>query len=426
MSKKNEDFFKEQKPWSKTKNDLLKNYLKPYFSKILHTKKKICYIDCFAGKGVFEDGSYGSPILALETIYDSIKQAKLDSIPDVECYFIELNHADDLNKNLDNYKNLHSKIKIEVIDGAYENNILNILSKKQDYNIFLYVDPYGIKALDSEIFIKISKLQLNSIEFLINFNSFGFFREACRVSSIDVVEDKKMNINKELEEYDMSKIIQVEELNKIAFGDYWIKTINDYNGHKNASDAEENIINNYKLCIAKYYKYIIQMPIKLNRNYNTKYRLVHITNHQDGCVLMAENMLKRNDEHKNNVQNKGQLDIEDYLRMYDDVVVCSTNNDEVIYSLDNKEIQSITIENTIAELLNNKRYYLTELYAILYSNLGVTNLKEKVKNILINLENNGTIQIKRIPQYTKTGKKTIFWEESGNKKILLEINNENN
>ena len=417
MSQKNEDFFKEQKPWSKTKNDLLKNYLKPYFSKILHTKKKICYIDCFAGKGVFEDGSYGSPILALETIYDSIKQAKLDSIPDVECYFIELNHADDLNKNLDNYKNLHSKIKIVVIDGAYEKNILNILSKKQDYNIFLYIDPYGIKALDSNIFIKISTLRLNSIEFLINFNSFGFFREACRVSSIDVVEDKKVNINKELEEYDMSKNIQVEELNKIAFGDYWINTIKDYNKHKNASDAEEDIINNYKLSIAKYYKYIIEMPIKLNRNYNTKYRLVHITNHQDGCVLMAENMLKRNDEHKNNVQNKGQLDVEDYLRMYDD---------EVIYSLDNKEIQSITIENTIAELLNNKGYYLTELKATLYSNLGVTNLKEKVKNILIKLENDGTIQINRTPKYTKLGKPTEFWEENKNNKILLEINNENN
>lgn len=417
MSQKNEDFFKEQKPWSKTKNDLLKNYLKPYFSKILHTKKKICYIDCFAGKGVFEDGSYGSPILALETIYDSIKQAKLDSIPDVECYFIELNHADDLNKNLDNYKNLHSKIKIEVIDGAYENNILNILSKKQDYNIFLYIDPYGIKALDSNIFIKISTLRLNSIEFLINFNSFGFFREACRVSSIDVVEDKKVNINKELEEYDMSKNIQVEELNKIAFGDYWINTIKDYNKHKNASDAEEDIINNYKLCIAKYYKYIIEMPIKLNRHYNTKYRLVHITNHQDGCVLMAENMLKRSSEHKNNVQNKGQLDVEDYLRMYDD---------EVIYSLDNKEIQSITIENTIAELLNNKGYYLTELKATLYSNLGVTNLKEKVKNILIKLENDGTIQINRTPKYTKLGKPTEFWEENRNNKILLEINNENN
>ena len=417
MSQKNEDFFKEQKPWSKTKNDLLKNYLKPYFSKILHTKKKICYIDCFAGKGVFEDGSYGSPILALETIYDSIKQAKLDSIPNVECYFIELNHADDLNKNLDNYKNLHSKIKIVVIDGAYEKNILNILSKKQDYNIFLYIDPYGIKALDSNIFIKISTLRLNSIEFLINFNSFGFFREACRVSSIDVVEDKKVNINKELEEYDMSKNIQVEELNKIAFGDYWINTIKDYNKHKNASDAEEDIINNYKLSIAKYYKYIIEMPIKLNRNYNTKYRLVHITNHQDGCVLMAENMLKRNDEHKNNVQNKGQLDVEDYLRMYDD---------EVIYSLDNKEIQSITIENTIAELLNNKGYYLTELKATLYSNLGVTNLKEKVKNILIKLENDGTIQINRTPKYTKLGKPTEFWEENKNNKILLEINNENN
>lgn len=425
MSKKNEDFFKEQKPWSKTKNDLLKNYLKPYFNKILYTKKKICYIDCFAGKGVFEDGSYGSPLLALETIYDSINQAKIDSIPDIECYFIELNHAEDLNKNLENYKNLHSNIMIEVINGAYETNILNILRKKQDYNIFLYIDPYGIKALDSGIFIKISKLQLNSIEFLINFNSFGFFREACRVSSIDVVEDKKVNINKELEEYDMSKNIQVEELNKIAFGPYWKKIIDNYNESKNAYDAEIDIIKKYKQCVRKYYKYVIQMPIKLNLNYNTKYRLVHITNHQDGCVLMAENMLKRISEHKQNVQNNGQLNIEDFLCMHEEVTVCSMNNDEIIYSIDDEEVNTKEIEDIIIDVLKKNKVYLKELYAILYSNIGVFS-KEKVKSILIKLENNGTIQINRTPKYTKLGKKTVFWEESSKTKILLEINNENN
>lgn len=425
MSQKNEDFFKEQKPWSKTKNDLLKNYLKPYFSKILHTKKKICYIDCFAGKGVFEDGSYGSPLLALDTIYDSINQAQINSIPDIECYFIELNHAEDLTKNLAKYKNFHSNVTIYIIDGAFETNILSILKKKQDYNIFLYIDPYGIKALDSNIFIEISTLRLNSIEFLINFNSFGFFREACRVFSIDVVEDKKVNINKELEEYDKSKNIQEEELNKIAFGNYWKNIIKNYNENKNAYEAEIDIIKKYKQCISKYYKYIIHMPIKINSNYNTKYRLVHITNHQDGCVLMAENMQKRCNEHKKNVQNKGQLNIEDFLQMDDDIMVCSTNNDEILYSIDDEEVTPKEIDDFIIAVLKKNNLYLKELYAILYSNIGVVS-KEKVKNILIKLENNAIIQISRTPKYTKSGKPTEFWEENRNNKILLEINNENN
>mgnify|MGYP003304257067 CR=1 FL=1 len=44
------DFFKEKKPWSEVKDALLGHYLKPYFQKILHTRRAIVYVDCFAGK----------------------------------------------------------------------------------------------------------------------------------------------------------------------------------------------------------------------------------------------------------------------------------------------------------------------------------------------------------------------------------------
>ncbi len=68
MSKKNDDFFKEKKPWSKVKDELLEGYLKPYIQKVLYTRKPIVYVDCFAGKGMFEDGNpcYPHPDLSLE------------------------------------------------------------------------------------------------------------------------------------------------------------------------------------------------------------------------------------------------------------------------------------------------------------------------------------------------------------------------
>jgi hypothetical protein len=39
MPKKNDDFFKEKKPWSEVKDELLECYLKPYIQKVLHTRK---------------------------------------------------------------------------------------------------------------------------------------------------------------------------------------------------------------------------------------------------------------------------------------------------------------------------------------------------------------------------------------------------
>ena len=41
MSKDNRDFFKEKKDWSEIKDTLLGAYLKPYFQKVLMTKRPI-------------------------------------------------------------------------------------------------------------------------------------------------------------------------------------------------------------------------------------------------------------------------------------------------------------------------------------------------------------------------------------------------
>ena len=63
MSKDNRDFFKEKKDWSEIKDTLLGAYLKPYFQKVLMTKRPIFYVDCFSGKGRFDDGKPGSPVI---------------------------------------------------------------------------------------------------------------------------------------------------------------------------------------------------------------------------------------------------------------------------------------------------------------------------------------------------------------------------
>lgn len=99
MAKKNDDFFKVKKPWSEVKDALLGHYLKPYFQKILHTRRAIVYVDCFAGKGAFEDGNPGSPLIALHTIEDCLGQTTMTQ-SNIQSYFIDLNYAQDLTKRL--------------------------------------------------------------------------------------------------------------------------------------------------------------------------------------------------------------------------------------------------------------------------------------------------------------------------------------
>ena len=94
MSKRNDDFFKEKKPWSEVKDQLLGCYFKPYVQKILHTHKPLVYVDCFAGKGMFDDGTEGSPLIALKTRESCLQLTKIrDKHGAIKTRFIELNHS---------------------------------------------------------------------------------------------------------------------------------------------------------------------------------------------------------------------------------------------------------------------------------------------------------------------------------------------
>ena len=124
MAKKNDDFFKEKKSWSEVKDSLLGNYLKPYLQKILHTRKSIVYVDCFAGKGAFEDGQPGSPLIALQTMQDCLNHTTMSDWH-IEPYFIDLNYADDLKVNLKEYPG------INIVSGKYEDEICTILEEKR-------------------------------------------------------------------------------------------------------------------------------------------------------------------------------------------------------------------------------------------------------------------------------------------------------
>ena len=76
MSKDNRSFFKQKKIWSEVKDELLGCYLVPYFNKILSLSNPVLYVDCFAGKGKFDDGKNGSPLIALESLEKSIQQSR--------------------------------------------------------------------------------------------------------------------------------------------------------------------------------------------------------------------------------------------------------------------------------------------------------------------------------------------------------------
>jgi len=78
--------------------------------------------------------------------YDKIMQQGLNSSTmrgrlQIAPAFIDLNYADGLRANLKDYPG------VKIVSGAYEDTIDELLKNKGGCNVFLYIDPYGIRHL---------------------------------------------------------------------------------------------------------------------------------------------------------------------------------------------------------------------------------------------------------------------------------------
>ena len=399
MSKKNDDFFSEKKLWSKVKDELLGCYLTPYVSKILHTNKPLAYVDCFAGKGKFDDGNPGSPLIALDILRNVLIKNKKGNNSQLCAAFIDSYYASELESNLSAYPG------VKIVHGYYEKVINELLESKTGCNVFLYIDPYGIKALDCSQFDNFADGKFHTIELLVNMNSFGFIREACNVMGTKFKIDETGFFD-ELIEYETTVLDStnksIDALNRIAGGDYWKEIIlrykrNEIDGYK----AEEYFSEQYCNRLRKSYKYVLNMPIRIRENQHPKYRMIHMTNHPDGCVLMADNMCNRWELLKD-IQSSGQMNLfqEDF---------------------NNQIIDESQINDYVKEYISQYDEWtsLTEVQAGFFVKFGAICKRGHIAKVLEKMEEDKRVVIKRNPEFTDTGKKSRFMTEHRGHSISL-------
>lgn len=412
MAKNNKDFFKSKNSWSEIKDQLLGCYLTPYFQKLLTSHKPIYYVDCFAGQGKFEDGKPGSPIIALQARDTCLNRMNPGSARGIiDACFIELNHAQKLGENIAEFNNGNGHPSI--ISGKYEEHIEGLLAGKRRINVFLYIDPYGIRALDYGLFEKLTASGFSSLEMLINFNSFGFFRDACRAMGVGYLNDEALRDLGDLVEYDPTEFNHSPQsadlLNKIAGGDYWKDIVSKYNyGKIDGYQAERIFSTEYKLRLKQKFSYVLDIPIRLKPGHRPKYRMIHVCNHEDGCLLMAENMLKRKDELFINIQQNHQLSLFDA----DDTMTSTVENDHMPIG----EVKKLLVAY-LAKAKEEVR--IKKLLAGFYSEYGLLCSFKMLYSIIGEMEKHGEIDIIRTPTTSPTGKLTTFLTEKGTQRVSI-------
>ncbi len=162
----------EYKEHTRVKHILLDKYLAAWIPILGRRGKSICYFDGFAGRGEYEDGTLGSPLIAMK-----VADEKANYFGKLLCVFIE--------KDKNNYKNLCQVLKSEKtnirnwnkIDIMKENNeftnviegIFNYLENKKNILApsFFFVDPFGFSGIPFDIVRRI--LQNPSTEVFFTF-----------------------------------------------------------------------------------------------------------------------------------------------------------------------------------------------------------------------------------------------------------------
>ncbi|HHT9106973.1 MAG TPA: three-Cys-motif partner protein TcmP [Candidatus Wujingus californicus] len=372
------DFFKIKKGWSLQKDKIFNDYLTPYIDKILTTHRPLVIIDCFAGKGRFDDGNVGSPVIIAEHIKSVLEGNSVNK--NIHGIFIENKYVEELETNLRSYKNC------EIWQGTFEENISRIRKLDSRSNLFLYVDPYGIKCLDFQQFELIKAENFPSLEMLLNFNSFGFLREGCRLLKLDY--ENLFKEDQSEDEYELDEANTVDRMNNIAHEEYWQSIIEDYKNNKiGMFKAEDLFIKKYMNQLKNLFTYVINIPISLKIGHIPKYRLIFGSNHPGGMILMADNMSRIWKELKN-VQRGSQKVLFEY----------EFPDPSIQLGFDLKE----GILNVLKE--HKKSLLLQELLVELFENYGIAFSEKEYKDKLKEMERNQII-IDREPALTERGKK---------------------
>src|SRR5271165_817044 len=138
---------------TRAKHQILDRYLGGWYPILSKFNKRVLYIDGFAGRGRYNDGSEGSPLVALRRLLD---HRHLPAMQSTEFVFLFIEHnksnAESLEAEIDGLKTRYSpwpsNILVSVWHSTFEDAMQSIVSllreqKKLLAPAFVFVDPFG-------------------------------------------------------------------------------------------------------------------------------------------------------------------------------------------------------------------------------------------------------------------------------------------
>lgn len=148
-------------PHTKAKHDMLARYLDGWYPTLSSWNGRILFLDGFAGRGRYNDGTEGSPLVALQRLLDHYYFPQMRHREFI-FMFIEANgdNATSLEREIDAFKASRTpwpaNVKVSVINEKFDATANAILSnlREQKANLaptFAFVDPFGYSGLPMDL-----------------------------------------------------------------------------------------------------------------------------------------------------------------------------------------------------------------------------------------------------------------------------------
>ena len=281
---KEAEFFKGKRPWSKIKDKVIGDYLVPYLRKVSRLRRKIIIVDAFAGQGIFEDGTKGSPLIICEIAEREVAGQ----------YFTIFVNMD---------RKSHQKLKEALKEYIQKETALPILGNAEDLlkelskiignaTLLIYLDPFGLKGCEFELLEPyLGRDQRFSTEIIINMS----MPTLHRLSAFKAIQKGKIT--------DRVKKLN-QRLTKVLGGEYWKEIMWS---NLSPEEKEQLVIKNYVQLLQKYLPFAGFCPVRERKRKRVKYYIIFCSRHQDALLLMNDIMCKAYFKRMHEIQYRGTL-----------------------------------------------------------------------------------------------------------------------
>lgn len=259
-------------PHTKAKHDMLGRYLDGWYPTLASWNGRVLFLDGFAGRGRYNDGTEGSPLVALRHLLD---HSYLPRMRDCEFvfYFVEANqqNAESLQREIDAFKAARAPwpetVKVQVFNEKFDTTANAILDRvrEQKRNLaptFAFVDPFGYSGLPMNLIAEL--LSYPRTELFVNF-MVGHVQRF-------ITRDGQENAMRALFGMDVREVLD---------------------GHDGEADRVEHLKAVYGRQLQERVGFDhVQSFAMINSTGNIGYYLFHGTRHRSGVKLMKDAMWK--------------------------------------------------------------------------------------------------------------------------------------